>query len=557
MAFIDPGGITPLLGSTPMQPQPVNNAWATPLPNATGNEQGPTPLPNANASNSGAIIPIGYTGGGYTGTQLTPEQAAQLASQAGFSGQGLVNIVAIMGRESGYSPTAYNGNSQTGDSSVGLTQINLYGNLAQSRIALLNSILPPGQQVSNVQQAIAALQIPAINLKMAYLISGNGQDFSPWKVDGNDPTSFLKDTNVAQAQAAVQAIGGGGESTADLASAGGGRFGASINDINSILQGMPSGSPVSGGDGAGNQTWTQFQQTLQQYQQLLQSMQQGGVNNPNFGSYAIALNGLGQILSSEAGVLQNEGPSAQWRNWLGGLQQNLSTFQAQAAAQSSAASAYNNAQQNVTSRANLALTAQEDAMPWGTTNGKTSFTAADLGLDNSFASRLLGIQPNQTLVNYPGVTTFNPLLTANTIANAQGVGGAMPLIGTNPNAQGQAGNAFANGMPGGALGAPNTGSGGAQPGATPSPNWGGVPYAPGQGPNTTASGGLIPSSNWGGIPYAPGQGPPASPIVSPQPPGLSTLLGPNPGNSPFLPGYVAPAINIGGAPLIGGAGLVH
>jgi hypothetical protein len=47
-----------------------------------------------------------------------------VASQAGFSGSELITFVALAGRESGFTPTAYNGNLGTGDKSYGMWQIN-------------------------------------------------------------------------------------------------------------------------------------------------------------------------------------------------------------------------------------------------------------------------------------------------------------------------------------------------------------------------------------------------------------------------------------------------
>ena len=65
--------------------------------------------------------------------QLTGEQVAQAAYNAGFRGDDLVSVVAIAKRESSWQATAYNGNSDTGDKSYGLMQINMIEKLGPYR----------------------------------------------------------------------------------------------------------------------------------------------------------------------------------------------------------------------------------------------------------------------------------------------------------------------------------------------------------------------------------------------------------------------------------------
>jgi hypothetical protein len=57
-------------------------------------------------------------------TQQRIITALQAASSAGFSGEELITLVSLAGRESGFRPNAYNGNLATGDNSYGLWQIN-------------------------------------------------------------------------------------------------------------------------------------------------------------------------------------------------------------------------------------------------------------------------------------------------------------------------------------------------------------------------------------------------------------------------------------------------
>lgn len=92
-------------------------------------------------------------------------------------------LVAIAGRESGYSPTAHNGNASTGDNSYGLFQINLINGE--------HSQFSP-EQLSTAQGSITAA---------AQLVKSGG--LQPW--GGYRGTPWSQGTNL---QAAVDASGG-------------------------------------------------------------------------------------------------------------------------------------------------------------------------------------------------------------------------------------------------------------------------------------------------------------------------------------------------------------
>lgn len=68
-------------------------------------------------------------------SNIPPEKQAQMETAihafaaAGFSGDHLVTVSSLAGRESNYDPTAYNGNRSTGDDSYGLLQINMIDDL--------------------------------------------------------------------------------------------------------------------------------------------------------------------------------------------------------------------------------------------------------------------------------------------------------------------------------------------------------------------------------------------------------------------------------------------
>lgn len=132
-----------------------------------------------------ASTPIPAADGRFTRVQL-----AQLFHQAGFRSDNLVAMVAIAMRESGGSPSAFNGNRATGDLSYGLLQINMLGRLGEARRSQLGL-------ASNEQ-----LLDPAINARAAYIISSNGTDLSPW--GGYKGLSNTFNTDLGAARTAVQ-----------------------------------------------------------------------------------------------------------------------------------------------------------------------------------------------------------------------------------------------------------------------------------------------------------------------------------------------------------------
>jgi hypothetical protein len=86
---------------------------------------------------------------------------ASALSNAGFKGWPLVVMTALSGRESTWNPTALNNNPKTGDYSVGLFQINYFGDLLQSRTAEYGA---PSTLLSNPQdQADAAYKMAGGN----------------------------------------------------------------------------------------------------------------------------------------------------------------------------------------------------------------------------------------------------------------------------------------------------------------------------------------------------------------------------------------------------------
>lgn len=150
---------------------------------------------------------------------LSEADLRKKAAAAGFSGYALDMIVEIARRESGFNPQAVNDNAGTGDYSIGLTQINLLGNLAPGRMQTLRDW---GYTVNSIDDAVRLLKDPDINLRFAHYLSGGGENFQPWTT----------------AAAAEQALGGRGSSSSAstaTATSTAASSGLSRADMNSLI----------------------------------------------------------------------------------------------------------------------------------------------------------------------------------------------------------------------------------------------------------------------------------------------------------------------------------
>ena len=92
-----------------------------------------------------------------------------LLSLVGFKGQHLREAWAIAKKESGGRPMALNLSKRTGDSSYGLFQINMIGDLGPDRRDKFNL-------ESNVE-----LLNPVLNAEIAFYMSKGGEDWTAWK----------------------------------------------------------------------------------------------------------------------------------------------------------------------------------------------------------------------------------------------------------------------------------------------------------------------------------------------------------------------------------------
>jgi hypothetical protein len=100
---------------------------------------------------------------------LTDKELVELLKAVGFEGSALKMAWAVAKKESNGRPMAYNGNRKTGDSSYGIFQINMLGNLGDARKEKF-------KLDSNY-----SLFDPAINAEITYYMTNGGQDWSSWK----------------------------------------------------------------------------------------------------------------------------------------------------------------------------------------------------------------------------------------------------------------------------------------------------------------------------------------------------------------------------------------
>lgn len=100
---------------------------------------------------------------------LTDEELLILLKTVGFEGVGLKKAWSIAKRESNGRPLAYNGNKKTGDSSYGVFQINMIGNLGPTRLEKFD--LKSNRELFD----------PVTNAEITYYMTDGGSDWSAWK----------------------------------------------------------------------------------------------------------------------------------------------------------------------------------------------------------------------------------------------------------------------------------------------------------------------------------------------------------------------------------------
>ena len=111
---------------------------------------------------------------------LTDGELKELLSAVGFEGKALKQAWAIAKSESNSRPMAYNGDRKTGDSSYGIFQINMLGELGIDRKEKF-------ELKSNI-----TLFDPVINAEITYYMTKGGIDWSSWSsLNGGRYKEFL------------------------------------------------------------------------------------------------------------------------------------------------------------------------------------------------------------------------------------------------------------------------------------------------------------------------------------------------------------------------------
>ena len=100
---------------------------------------------------------------------LTDKKLLILLETVGFEGEGLKKAWSIAKRESNGRPLAYNGDKKTGDSSYGIFQINMIGNLGPLRLEKFD--LKSNKELFD----------PVTNAEITYYMTEGGSDWSSWK----------------------------------------------------------------------------------------------------------------------------------------------------------------------------------------------------------------------------------------------------------------------------------------------------------------------------------------------------------------------------------------
>lgn len=105
---------------------------------------------------------------------LTQAQLKELLHTVGFKGHGLKMAWSVAMAESGGRPLAQNQSRRTGDSSYGLFQINMIGDLGPTRREQFNL------------KTNSELLDPVRNAQVAFYMSGHGTNWIAWK-NGKTP----------------------------------------------------------------------------------------------------------------------------------------------------------------------------------------------------------------------------------------------------------------------------------------------------------------------------------------------------------------------------------
>jgi hypothetical protein len=126
--------------------------------------------------------------------------------------------------------------------------------------------------------------------------------------------------------------------------------------------------------------------------------------------------------------MENQRRSTDFQNQMEGYREQIGLDMANQNTASKKVDRQLSGMQEASSRAATAMDALLKAAPWGTTNGKSSFSPADLGGAVSSMARFGGIGANDPLVNFTGTQTIDPNAMFNFFDQQMGVSGPLPQI---------------------------------------------------------------------------------------------------------------------------------
>ena len=112
--------------------------------------------------------------------QLKPRQLKQLLHDVGFRGEALKVAWATAMKESTGRPRSHNKNSETGDNSYGLFQINMIGSLGPARLKQFD--LEDNNELFN----------PVRNAEIAFFMSDGGKNWSAWNGITDNTRKWLR-----------------------------------------------------------------------------------------------------------------------------------------------------------------------------------------------------------------------------------------------------------------------------------------------------------------------------------------------------------------------------
>lgn len=157
--------------------------------------------------------------------------------------------------------------------------------------------------------------------------------------------------------------------------------------------------------------------------------QRAEVDRVTYNAYAKTMNdlGLGQFTAQNTAITQaNSAKNSDFNNQMTQFNSGLSFDTANQARARAKVDTWMKAQDVSSADQKAQQDAQDQAVKWGTSNGKTDFSANDLGGLAQRYAQLLGIPADTPMLRYPGYQTMDPVAQRLASLQAMGVDNAPP-----------------------------------------------------------------------------------------------------------------------------------